>query len=247
MRLSVVIPAYNEASRLPSTLSEIVGYLRRHREWCPAEVIVVDDGSADDTSAVIRRAAAADGVTIACRCHASNHGKGAAVRSGFRSSRGEHVLLSDADLATPITEIARLAGAAPLGVAVGSRAVDRSRIERRQPLHRDVMGRVFNVAVRCLAIGGISDTQCGFKLFHGDLARNLAAVQRIDGFAYDVELLARARRWGCDIKEISVQWSHVEASRVKPVRHSSEMFLDLLRISLWRLTGALDPPSPAEE
>ncbi|MEE4270987.1 MAG: dolichyl-phosphate beta-glucosyltransferase [Thermoanaerobaculales bacterium] len=247
MRLSVVIPAYNEASRLPATLDEIVGYLSRHPTWCPAEIVVVDDGSADATFTVARRAATADGVTIVCRSHSANHGKGAAVRSGFRSSRGEHVLLSDADMATPISEIERLAGAAPLGIAVGSRAVDRGRIQRRQPLHRDLMGRVFNLAVRCLAIGGINDTQCGFKLFHGDLARELAAAQRIDGFAYDVELLARARRWGFEIREVSVRWSHVEASRVQPLQHSTEMFLDLLRISYWRLTGKLDPPEPSEE
>lgn len=247
MRLSVVIPAYNEERRLPSTLEEITGYLSRRPDWHPAEIVVVDDGSSDDTAAVAKAAPTADGVTVIFLSHPSNHGKGAAVRSGFSATSGDYILLSDADMSTPISEIESLADAAPQGIAIGSRAVDRGRIEERQPFHRDLMGRVFNLAVRVFAMGGISDTQCGFKLFHGELGRSLAAVQRIDGFAYDVELLARARRRGHEIREVPVRWHHVEASRVQPVRHSTEMLFDLLRIFCWRLTGELGAPGAAEE
>ena len=244
MRLSVVIPAYNEARRLPATLTEITAYLTDHRRWLPAEIIIVDDGSSDRTRSVATAAEVGEGVSVICLSHDHNRGKGAAVRTGFATARGELILLSDADLATPISELDRLAEALAGGLAVGSRAVDRSRIERRQPFYRDLMGRGFNLAVRALAVRGIRDTQCGFKLFEGNLGRALAAVQRIDGFAYDVELIARARRSGYVVCEVPVRWRHVEESRVQPVVHSASMFLDLLRIGWWRLRGRLAAAEP---
>lgn len=237
MQLSVVIPAYNEACRLPSTLEEMVDYLGAHPRWLPAEIVIVDDGSSDATSEVAAATTTADGVTLRCLSSHENHGKGSAVRRGLATSRGRSILLSDADMATPISEIDVLAGAADGGVAIGSRALDRTRIETPQPLYRDLMGRIFNLAVRMLAIGGIADTQCGFKLFDGDLGRALAAVQRIDGFAFDVELLVWARSWGVPVREVPVRWRHVEESRVQPLAHSADMFSDLLRIFRWRITG----------
>jgi len=237
MQLSVVIPAYNEARRLPSTLKEVVRFLSDHPRWLPAEIVIVDDGSSDETSAVAAAAMPADGVSIRCLSQDANRGKGAAVRRGLAASRGRNILLSDADMATPISEIDALANATDRGVAVGSRALDRARIESPQPLYRDLMGRVFNLAVRVFAIGGVADTQCGFKLFDGDLGRALAAVQRIDGFAFDVELLVWARSWGHPILEVPVRWRHVEESRVQPLAHSADMFIDLLRIFWWRITG----------
>lgn len=247
MQLSVVIPAYNEARRLPSTLEEITGYLHGHSRWLPAEVVVVDDGSNDETSAVAMAAPATDGVTILCLSQPTNRGKGAAVRAGFAAARGRKILLSDADMATPMSEIDALAGAAEAAVAIGSRALDRARIETRQPLYRDLMGRVFNLAVRIFAVEGIADTQCGFKLFDGDLGRALASVQRIDGFAFDVELLVWAKAWGYPVREVPVRWRHVEASRVQPLTHSADMFWDLLRILRWRISGrfpAVGAPAP---
>lgn len=243
-RLSVVVPAFNEAARLGATLERVVAFLASAPRWLPAEVIVVDDGSRDGTAGVVRELGG-DPVELALRVHDVNRGKGAAVRTGFAGSRGRDVLLTDADLASPIEELDRLAAAAaPRAVAIGSRAVDRSRIEVRQPLHRDAMGRAFNLAVQLLAVPGVSDTQCGFKLFPGELARALAAAQRIDGFAYDVELLLLARRWGFAVREVPVRWRHVEASRVSPVRHSAEMFRDLLGLALRRLCGRLPSPPP---
>ena len=237
MRLSVVIPSYNEARRLPSTLVEIVGFLARHPQWLPAEILVVDDGSSDQTSEVARKATLAAGVTLRCLVHDRNRGKGAAVRTGFGAARGKVILLCDADMATPIKEIGALNESFTGGVAIGSRAIDRSRIEQPQPKYRDLMGRTFNLAVRMLAVPGLGDTQCGFKLFDGDLGRRLAAAQRTNGFAFDVELLFLARAWGCRICEVPVRWRHVEESRVQPLTHSADMFADLLRISWWRLTS----------
>jgi dolichyl-phosphate beta-glucosyltransferase len=237
MRLSVVIPSYNEARRLPSTLVEIVGFLESHPKWLPAEILVVDDGSSDQTAKVAGAADLAAGVTLRCLVHDRNKGKGAAVRTGFAAAQGEVILLCDADMATPIEEIDALNESFTGGVAIGSRALDRSRIEQRQPRYRDLMGRAFNLAVRLLAVAGLGDTQCGFKLFDGDLGRSLAAAQRIDGFAFDVELLFMARAWGREIREVPVRWRHVEESRVQPLAHSADMFADLLRIGWWRLTS----------
>ncbi len=239
MRLSVVIPAYNEARRLPATLAMIVPFLSDHPRWLPAEIVVVDDGSTDETSGVAI-APDAVGVTLKVVVHDQNRGKGAAVRTGFGATEGETILLCDADLATPIEELEKLDYNLEGGVAIGSRALDRKLIERSQPRYRDLMGRVFNLAVQTLAIRGIRDTQCGFKLFDGELGRWLAEHQRIDGFAFDVELLLLAQARGRRIREVPVRWQHVDESRVQPVIHSADMFLDLLRIGWWRCTGALD-------
>lgn len=247
MRLSIVIPAFNEARRLPATLEAVVRFLSDHPRLCPAEIIVVDDGSRDGTADVVGCAPDLDGITLSCHTHETNRGKGAAARTGFARTRGDLILLCDADLATPISEIDDLAGKAPGGVAIGSRALDRARIENPQPVYRDLMGRVFNLAVQIFAVRGIQDTQCGFKLFEGDLGRTMAAVQRIDGFAFDVELLLLAKTWECDIREIPVRWRHVEESRVQPVAHSADMFLDLLRIGWWKLVGRFPPrPTPPQ-
>ena len=244
MRLSVVIPAFNEARRLPPNLDEIARYLGGHPRWLPAEILVVDDGSLDGTAATADAAPPVDGVTIRCLRHDRNRGKGAAVRTGFGAARGDAILLCDADLSTPIDELETLDRALAGGVAIGSRAIDRSRIEIRQPRYRDLMGRVFNLAVRLLAIPGIRDTQCGFKLFDGELGRRLASRQRLDGFAFDVELLVLTHAAGRPIHEVPVRWRHVEESRVQPMVHSADMFVDLLRLGWWRRTGRLDPPAP---
>ncbi len=198
----------------------------------------MDDGSADETAEIVK-AVPTDGVSLKTLVHARNRGKGAAVRTGFGATEGESILLCDADLSTPIEELEELDRSLAGGVAIGSRAVDRSLIEKAQPRYRDLMGRVFNLAVQILAVRGIRDTQCGFKLFDGVLGRSLAAHQRIDGFAFDVELLALAQAGGHEIREVPVRWRHVDESRVQPVIHSADMFLDLLRIGWWRCTGRI--------
>jgi len=224
-------------------LRTIIEYLDRESQWLPAEVIVVDDGSSDDTAAAARAVPMPGEVALTVVEHDRNRGKGAAVRTGFQSTCGSSVLLSDADLASPIDQIDVLSREARVSrVAFGSRALDRRLITVRQPLYRDFMGRTFNLAVQMLALPGVHDTQCGFKLFPGELARALARVQRIDGFAFDVELLTVARHWGFKIVEVPVRWRHVEASRVRPVRHSSEMFRDIVGLGFRRLVGGLPKP-----
>jgi dolichyl-phosphate beta-glucosyltransferase len=185
-------------------------------------------------------------VTVRCLRHDANRGKGAAVRTGFAASRGELVLLSDADLATPIDELDRLADAMTDGAVIGSRALDRDRIERRQPIYRDLMGRSFNLAVRLLAVPGIHDTQCGFKLFDGTLGRRCAELQQLDGFAYDVELLLITRTLGREVVELPVRWRHVDESRVRPVAHSLDMLADLLRLGWRRIRGRIIAPSAGD-
>jgi dolichyl-phosphate beta-glucosyltransferase len=238
--LSVVIPALNEAARLPPTLSRIAAYLGAHSDWLPAEVIVVDDGSTDGTAAVAASAEMPRAIEFSVERHPVNRGKGAAVRTGFSRSTGDWVLLTDADLSAPIEELPVLARAAARDrAAIGSRAIERRLVETPQPRHRDLMGRTFNLMLRLLHLTDIQDTQCGFKLFPGGLARALAAVQRLDGFAFDVELLLLTDHWGCEARETGVRWHHVEASRVMAVRHSKEMFADMLRLWWWKTRGKL--------
>jgi dolichyl-phosphate beta-glucosyltransferase len=243
-RLSVVIPALNESSRLPPTLERIAAFLAADGTWLPTEIIVVDDGSVDGTGAAARSVGPTAGVDLRIATHPENRGKGAAVRTGFALATGDFVLLTDADLSTPIEELPLLARSVAVGgVAFGSRAVDRRLVETPQPRHRDLMGRTFNLMVRALGLSRLHDTQCGFKLFPGDLARELAAVQRLDGFAFDVEYAVITESWGFPVDEVAVRWQHVEESRVLPLRHSSQMMRDLLRLWWWRFSRAL-PPTP---
>jgi dolichyl-phosphate beta-glucosyltransferase len=203
---------------------------------------VVDDGSSDGTASSARQVELGNGIELRVAEHPENRGKGAAVRTGFGLASGRWVLLTDADLSAPIEELPVLARAASRGsVAVGSRAVERHLIEVPQPRHRDLMGRTFNLILRGLKLTRIRDTQCGFKLFPGGLARALAGVQRLDGFAFDVELLLLADAWGFKVHEVGVRWNHIEASRVMAVKHSTEMFGDTLRLWWWRALGRLAP------
>ena len=234
----------NESSRLPPTLKKIAAYLAADGSWLPAEIIVIDDGSVDGTAAAARSVESTAGVGLRVATHLKNLGKGAAVRTGFALASGDFVLLTDADLSAPIEELPLLAPAAAAGrIAVGSRAVDRRLVENPQPRHRDLMGRTFNLVVRTLGLSDLHDTQCGFKLFPGKLANALAAVQRLNGFAFDVEYLVIAESWGHRVDEVAVRWQHVEASRVLALRHSSQMIRDLMRVWWWRFARAL-PPRP---
>ena len=191
--LSVVVPAYNEARRLGSTLDRVVEYLESRR--VSHEVLVVDDGSTDGTAALVE---AHPGAGVRLVRQPENRGKGAALRRGVAESRGRRVLLCDADLSTPIEELPALerrldAGA---GVAIGSRGVEGSDVRRHQPVYRELMGKAFNRFVRLLGVRGLADTQCGFKLLDGEVARSLFPEVRTEGFAFDVELLWLARRRG---------------------------------------------------
>jgi dolichyl-phosphate beta-glucosyltransferase len=234
--LSVVIPAFNEESRLPATLDRIAGHLSGQGHLLPAEVIVVDDGSTDGTVRVAESFAAPASLSVRVVRLGRNRGKGAAVRAGLAASQGAWVLVSDADLATPIEELGALV-ASGAALAVGSRGLKRELIVRRQPLPRDTLGRLFNLGLRVLGLTSLRDTQCGFKLLEGQLAHRLAGELRLDGFAFDVELLARAQGHGATIAEVPVRWYHIESSRVRPLRHGMQMLRDALRIRWWLWTG----------
>lgn len=227
--LSVVIPAFNEAGRLPRTLERVTAYLRQH---LPShEVLVADDGSTDDTA---RKAAEAGAAVLRDE---RNRGKGHAVRRGMLAARGRRRLMTDADLSTPIEELPRLLARMDEGfdVVIGSRALPGSTIEVHQPWYRENMGRVFNLFVRALALPGLRDTQCGFKLWSAAAAREAFAAARLDGFSFDVEALYVARKRGYRIAEVPVIWRNDAATRVG-LGGGSLAFPDLLRIrwNAWR-------------
>ena len=227
--LSVVIPAFNEAARLPPTLERVRAYLAA--SGMTHEIVVVDDGSTDGTA----RVAEAQGATVIR--NEQNRGKGHATRRGMLAARGARRLMSDADLSTPIEELPRLMARLDEGydVAIASRAVAGARIEVRQPAYREGMGRLFNLCVRTLAVPGIHDTQCGFKLFTAAAAEQSFGPARLDGFSFDVETLFVARKRGLRIAEVPVTWRNDAATRVGAAS-GFRAFLDLARIRVngWR-------------
>lgn len=228
--LSVVVPAYDEGGRLAPSLRRILDHLRaeyRDARGLDFEVLVVDDGSRDDTAEVARSFDVPEVVVLR---HLVNRGKGAALRTGVLASQGDRVLLTDADLSTPITDLERLEPhLEDADLVLGSRAVRDADITERQPLYRELMGKTFNLLIRLLGVRGVRDTQCGFKLLDGGAARDLFAALTIDRFAYDVELVWLARRRGLRIEEVGVTWANSADSRVSPVRDSLSMLLDVLR------------------
>jgi dolichyl-phosphate beta-glucosyltransferase len=228
--LSIVIPAYDEAARIGATLQATSAYL--DARGVRAEVIVVDDGSRDGTCMAVEAVARVDPRVRLIKL-GRNRGKGAAVREGILASRGERVLFMDADLATPMAELAKLEQALDCGaeVAIGSRALSASRIEVRQHPLREALGRAFNAVVRAVAVGGIHDTQCGFKLFTRRAADTLFREARVDRFAFDVEILLLARG-RFRVAEVPVVWRHIERSKISPARDGARMAFDLLRLRL---------------
>jgi len=229
MKMSVVVPCYNEEQRLPRTIELIERYLDARAE--SYELILVDDGSVDGTRKVMDEAAAGHAaVTIAAL--PKNRGKGRALAEGVKASQGETVLVTDADLSTPIEELAKLeaAVATGAGVAIASRAVKGSRVELAQPIYRVLMGKAFNLIVQALLLPGIWDTQCGFKLFRGDIARDVFAALTTDGFGYDAEVLYLAKKQGVRIAEVPVVWRNSSPTKVMAVRSSLDMFRHVLRV-----------------
>jgi len=244
--ISIVIAAFNEEKRIGQSLGKIQEYLRE-RKW-DYEIIVVDDGSSDRTAALVRELASSF-PGLRSISYKKNRGKGYALRAGVLASRGSLVLVSDADLSTPIEELDALIGCLPeCDIAIGSRALARSEILAKQPWWRQGMGKIFNLIVKLVVIDEFSDTQCGFKLFAGETARNLFGKAQIDRFAYYVEILALAREAGYRTAEVPVTWINDPASTVHPVRDSLRMLFDLIRIRLYVTLlraekGKLDPES----
>jgi glycosyltransferase involved in cell wall biosynthesis len=213
--ISIIIPAFNEQGRLPDTLRRVEQYLQ-DTAWEFHETLVIDDGSTDGTvDAALRFANANPNIRVLR--NPGNRGKGYSVRHGMLEAKGEWRLFSDADLSTPIEELEKLWGAVAEGddeIAIGSRALDRSLIGVHQPGFRESMGRVFNGVMRAATGLPISDTQCGFKLFRGDVAQEVFSRQRLERFGFDAEILYIAFRRGYTIAEIPVRWNHVDGSKV---------------------------------
>jgi len=234
--LSIIIPAYNEETRLPSTLLQVTNYFAQS-EWRPAEILVVDDGSQDRTVQVAEEFAA-NGCPVRVLRNPGNRGKGFAVRHGMQEGTGQWLLFTDADLSTPIAEIEKLWNAVRDGdtaVAIGSRALDRSLIGVRQPVFRERAGQLFNWVMQRVLGLALKDTQCGFKLFRQDAARAIFERQKLDRFSFDAEALFLARKLGFAIREVPVRWNDVAGSKVS-IASGARSFADLLRVRLndWR-------------
>jgi dolichyl-phosphate beta-glucosyltransferase len=235
--LSVIIPAYNEERRLPATLESV--YLFLSQSGHTFEILVVDDGSLDGTCDVVQEFASHhDGLRLVS--YAPNQGKGCAVRTGMLAARGDYLLMNDADGSSPIEEVDKLLDALKGGadVAIGSRAkVDPGVVVKAQ-LHRKYIGNTFNLIVQKLLLPGIQDTQCGFKLFKRDVAQDIFAVVRLNGYAFDVELLYIAKLRNYKIAELAINWTNTEGSKVNVLTDSPRMLAEVLRITLGAWTGS---------
>jgi dolichyl-phosphate beta-glucosyltransferase len=226
--VSIVIPAYNEAERLPRSLDQIAAYL--NAQEIEAEVIVVDDGSSDGTADVVR-ARARSWSRLRLASAGRNQGKGAAVRLGMLEASGDYRLFTDADLSVPIDDLEKLL--LPLrkgyGVAIASRGLRASDVQLRQPWPRELMGKIFNKLVRIVVLRGIKDTQCGFKAFTAEAASKVFPPLQTAGFGFDVEVLVRARAAGFRIAEVPTRWINSPQTKVRPLL-GLKAFLDVLAI-----------------
>jgi dolichyl-phosphate beta-glucosyltransferase len=233
--LSVIIPAYNEAIRLRSSLERVVAYL--DRQPFGSEVLVVDDGSTDDT-ATIARNYAGEHATVRILRYTPNHGKGRAVKVGMSEADGQLMLLCDADLSTPIEEVEKLIPFVDEGfdVVIGSRALPESELRIHQPWLRERLGRTFNLLVRVLGVRDFADTQCGFKLFTRRAAREIFPQLITDRWAFDVEALLIAQYMRYRIREVPVIWVNAPGTKVNVFRDAASTLRDLLRIrAAWLL------------
>jgi dolichyl-phosphate beta-glucosyltransferase len=228
---SLVVPAYNEASRIEACVRTIAAWARLRPGGMDWETILVDDGSTDDTAHLAERFAAEEKLALRVLSPGANRGKGAALRTGVLAASGDPVLVSDTDLSTPLEEWTKLAQRLPTHpVAIGSRALEQSLVRKRQAFHRVLLGKLGNGVIQLFAVPGIQDTQCGFKLFRAGVARALFAQARIDRFAWDVEILYLARRHGFPIAEVPVLWFNSPESKVRVVRDALQTLWDVLRI-----------------
>jgi len=230
--LSIVIPAYNEESRLPATLDRILSWIESGALGV-REILIVDDGSSDRTAAVAEEFVDKYPTVRVIR-NPGNRGKGYAVRNGMLRAQGEWILYTDADLSAPIEEAAKLYSAATTqgaAVAIGSRALDRSLVALHQSAFREYSGRFFNVMMRLVTGLPFHDTQCGFKLYRADAAQAIFSRQQLDGFSFDVEDLYIAARLGLKTVEVPVRWSNVEGTKVS-LRQGIKSFTDLARIRM---------------
>lgn len=243
---SIIIPAFNEAARIGSCLSEVVSVLDNHR-W-DAEIIVVNDGSRDATASIVREFAARD-PRIRLVENPGNRGKGFSVRRGFQESCGEIVMFTDADLSAPMDEASRLFAAISDGadIAIGSRWLESTRQTIRQPWYRQLFGRCFNLLTRLVMGLNYADTQCGFKAFRRDAALRIARLERIERWGFDPEMLFLAGKMGYKVREVPVTWAHDQRSRLSYLKDGLKMIEDMARIRWYSLTGAYKLPADSPE
>jgi len=235
-RLSIVIPAYNESARIPATLESVLACIRQH-QWS-AEVVVVNDGSTDNTVEVVR-AIMASAPELRILENPGNRGKGYSVRAGMLDAKGEILLFTDSDLSAPIEEAERLISAIEGGaqIAIGSRWLEAGRQTHRQPLYRQFFGRCFNAVTRMVMGLPFADTQCGFKAFTREAAHAVFPRQTIERWGFDPEILFIAIKKGYTVKEVSVSWAHDARSRVSYLKDGTKMLQEIAIIRWNALTG----------
>ncbi len=238
-KLSIVIPAYNESSRIEATLARVISCV--DSEGWDAEVLVIDDGSKDDTAAIVKR-----WMNLHPRLHLiqnpGNRGKGYSVRNGLLQAAGDVVMFTDADLSAPMEEANRLIEALKGGadVAIGSRWLDRARQTIHQPLYRQFFGRCFNAITRGVMGLPFKDTQCGFKAFRREAAQIVFRLQRIERWGFDPEILFIARKLRYTIVEVPVTWGHDERSRMSYLKDGMKMLEEMAIIRWNSLAGRYD-------
>jgi len=238
---SIVVPAYNEGLRVGASLEQILRFIAE-RGW-DAEVVVVNDGSTDDTAPVVR-SYMEQSPLIRLIENPGNRGKGYSVRNGIRHARGEWLLFTDADLSAPIYEAAKLAAALQSGadLAIGSRWVRPELMTDRQPPYRQLFGRIFNLLLRLILGLKFKDTQCGLKAFTRSSAQQVFSRQRIERWGFDPELLFLAKRLNLRTVEVPVQWAHDGRSKIRPFRDGIQMFGELMRIRWYAITHRYEQP-----
>ena len=243
--ISIVIPAYNESARLGRTLDQVLNFV--HQQAWRAEIIVVNDGSSDQTAELVRTYTRQDS-TVRLLSNPGNRGKGYSVRNGILHAKGEFILFTDADLSSPIEEAPKLFQALENGsdIAIGSRWVRPELQTQRQSATRQILGRVFNGFLRLFLGLAFNDTQCGFKALRQHSAKVIFPLQRIEGWGFDPEILFLAQKMGFTITEVPVVWAHDERTRIHPFTDGARMIADIIRIRWYDLSGRYPSDSAAQ-
>jgi len=236
---SIIIPAYNESQRISASLDKILAYIAEQK-W-GAEVIVVNDGSRDNTAEIVREYAKSHPIVKLIE-NPGNRGKGYTVRNGMMHAHGDILLFTDADLSSPIQEAQKLFAAIDKGadVTFGSRWLQAELQTERQPFYRQAFGRIFNLLLRIILGLKYKDTQCGFKAFTQKAAHQIFSRQMIDRWGFDPEILFLAEKFGFKVAEVPVEWAHDNRSKINPVTDGAKMFVEMLRVRWANMTGKYD-------